>query len=301
MVLPRCRDLLPRNLLLLDRLRTMAPTPLPSRPIKILMIHGFTQSGPNFHAKTRALEKHLQKAFPAGVEFSFPTAPIRLAHADIPFPTSSEAKEGGEEEETDAWAWWRRKGEGEPYVYEGIELGFEKLASVLKTEGPFDGVIGFSQGGAMAGMLASLLEPGRRKAFEALCEKGGMAYPKSFKADTGSVEETIHPPLKFAVSYSGFAPRGVDLYRGFYEPKITTPTLHFIGTLDTVVEEARSLALAERCEKSEERVVYHPGGHFLTTQKTYVSLLVGFLKETLHMADHGDVKEESVEDMDVPF
>lgn len=172
---------------------------------------------------------------------------------------------------------------------------------MLKKEGPFDGVIGFSQGGAMAGMLASVLEPDRRQAFEALYSKGGMSYPSSFEADTGYIENTIHPPFKFAVSYSGFAARGRDLYKAFYEPKITTPMLHFIGTLDTVVEEARSLALVAACQESEGRVVYHPGGHFLTTQKTYVAALVGFMKDVLHKAEGGDKKEESVEDMDVPF
>ncbi|KAJ4358164.1 uncharacterized protein N0V89_002743 [Didymosphaeria variabile] len=296
------RHLAPSNIVTLYRSHIMAAAAPPSRPIKILMIHGFTQSGSNFHAKTRALEKNLQKAFPAGIALSYPTAPIRLAHADIPFPTAAaEAKENGEPEETDAWAWWRRKGDGEPYVYEGIELGLEALARVLKEEGPFDGVIGFSQGGAMAAMVASLLEPERRKAFERLYPEGGMSYPQSFEADTGYIEETIHPPLKFAVSYSGFAARGVELYRGFYEPKITTPMLHFIGTLDTVVEEARSLALVERCVETKGRVVHHPGGHFVTLQKTYVAALVGFIKETLHKADNGEKKEESVEDMDVPF
>lgn len=300
MLLPRL--LPPPEIPPLYRSRTMAAAPPPSRPIKILMIHGFTQSGPNFHAKTRALEKNLQKAFPAGITLAYPTAPIRLAHADIPFPAAvPEVKQDGEAEETDAWAWWKRKGDSEPYTYEGLELGMETLARVLKEEGPFDGVIGFSQGGAMAAMVAALLEPERRKAFEKLYPEGGMSYPQSFEADTGYMEETIHAPLKFAVSYSGFAARGVDLYRGFYEPKIKTPMLHFIGTLDTVVEEARSLALVERCEQSENRVVYHPGGHFLTTQKTYVAALVGFIKDVLHNADNGKQQEESVEDMDVPF
>lgn len=239
----------------------------------------------------------------------YPTAPIRLAPADIPFPTSSssiiDANNGGDTpsaEESDAWAWWRRKGDGEPYIYEGIEQGLEHLAAVLKTEGPFDGVIGFSQGGACAAMLASLLEPSRRAAFEKLYPAGGMSYPDSFAADTGYIEEVIHPPLKFAVSYSGFAARGTDLYRGFYEPKIKTPMLHFLGTLDAVVEEARSLALVERCVESEGRVVYHPGGHFLpSSQKAYVSALIGFMKETLHKAEDEAKGEESVEDMDVPF
>ncbi|KAF2681308.1 FSH1-domain-containing protein [Lentithecium fluviatile CBS 122367] len=299
-----------KNILTLLHRRRMAQAPPPKRPIKVLMLHGFTQSGPLFHAKTRALEKNLQKAFPAGITLSYPTAPIRLARTDIPFPvsttstTSSSTNEGGAdaEDDPDAWAWWRRKGDSEPYVYEGIEQGLDKLAEVLRTEGPFDGVIGFSQGGAMAAMLASLLEPTRREAFEKLYEVGGLAYPESFTADTGYAESALHTPLKFAVCYSGFAARGVDTYRGFYEPKISTPMLHFLGTLDAVVEESRSLALVERCEESEGRVVYHPGGHFLpSSQKAYVSALIGFMKEVLHKAEGETKEEESVHNMDVPF
>jgi fermentation-respiration switch protein FrsA (DUF1100 family) len=129
-----------------------------------------------------------------------------------------------------------------------------------------------------------------------------MRYPDSFEADTGYVEGTVHPPLKFAVSYSGFAARGTELYRAFYEPKIKTPMLHFLGSLDAVVEEARSLALVEGCENSEGRVVYHPGGHFLpSSQKAYVSALVGFIKDVMQAADSEGKVEESVEDMDVPF
>lgn len=265
------------------------------------MLHGFTQSGPNFHAKTRALEKNLLKAFPAGITLHYPTAPIKLARADIPFAVAPSAS-GEEETDPDAYAWWRRKGETEPYTYEGIEEGLSSLAHTLRTEGPFDGVIGFSQGGAMAAMLASLLEPGRRAAFEKFYPAGGLTYPDAFTEDTGYVEGTVHAPLKFAVSYSGFAARGTDFYRGFYEPKIVTPMLHFLGSLDTVVEEARSLALVERCEKSEGRVVYHPGGHFLpSSQKAYVGALVGFIKQVLHAAESEEKKEEGVEDMDVPF
>ncbi|ORY19736.1 dihydrofolate reductase [Clohesyomyces aquaticus] len=279
--------------------------PPPSKPLKVLMLHGFTQSGPLFHAKTRALEKNLQKAFPAGISLHYPTAPIRLSPTDAPFLADTTAKasnDGGEEQETDAWAWWRRKGDKEPYTYEGMEQGLASVAELLKTEGPFDGVVGFSQGGACAAMVASLLEPGRREGFEAMYPSGGMRYPESFEADTGYVESTVHPPLKFAVSYSGFAARGTDLYKGFYEPKIKTPMLHFLGSLDTIVEEARSLALVNACENSEGRAVYHPGGHFLpSSQKAYVSALIGFIKDVMHNAESGHMKEESVEDMDVPF
>lgn len=265
------------------------------------MLHGYTQSGPLFQAKTGALRKTLQKAFPAGCDLVYPTAPIRLSPADETF-LANQAEEKGEEE-IDAWAWWRRKGTGEPYTYEGIELGLGKIAEVLKTEGPFDGVVGFSQGGACAAMIASLLEPGRREAFEAQQKDGGMRFPESFEKDTGYVEGTIHPPLKFAVSYSGFAARGNNPYHAFYEPKIKTKMLHFLGTQDVVVDEARSLALVEACEHKEDKyVVYHPGGHFLpSTQKASVNALIGFIKEVMHGEESGKKEEESVEDMDVPF
>ncbi|KAF1913812.1 serine hydrolase-domain-containing protein [Ampelomyces quisqualis] len=304
--LSHLRSLIPSRFRTRYYWHTMTSTAAPSRPIKLLMLHGYTQSGPLFQAKTGALRKSLQKSFPAGCELVYPTAPIRLTPADESFLAGSgtardgEGNDEAETEEIDAWAWWRRKGQGEPYTYEGLEVGLGKIADVLRTEGPFDGVVGFSQGGACAAMIASLLEPGRRKGFEAQYEDGGMRFPESFEKDE---EGVIHPPLKFAVSYSGFAARGKNPYHAFYEPKIKTKMLHFLGTQDVVVEEARSLALVEACENKEEKyVVYHPGGHFLpSTQKASVSALIGFIKEVMQDEEGEKKEEESVENMDVPF
>jgi predicted esterase len=289
---------------------TSTPSPS-SKPIKILMLHGYTQSGTLFRSKTRALEKNLHKAFlPRGVTLSYPTAQIRLFKSDIPnwsdpagtasFESSSTRQE--DEEESDSWGWWRRKGKEEPYTYEGIELAFERIAEVLKSEGPFDGVIGFSQGGALAGMLASTLEDGRREAFEAFQPKGGMRFPASLEEDTGYVTDVIHPPFKFAVIYSGFGASDHALYKAFYDPKIKTPMLHFIGSVDTVVEEKRSLRLVDACAVKEDRVVYHPGGHFLpSSQRQSVAPLIAFIKEIMDGDTKEGKKEESVEDMDMPF
>ncbi|EMC98013.1 hypothetical protein BAUCODRAFT_120925 [Baudoinia panamericana UAMH 10762] len=290
----------------------------PVRKLKILMIHGYTQSGHSFEIKTKALKKSLEKHFPTapkpghlrqypgGLELVYPTAPLRLDVTDIPgFDVD------GDKESPEAYGWWRRKGDGEPYTYEGMEQGLARLAQVLKDEGPFDGAIGFSQGGAAAGMLASLLETGRREAFEAAQSKGGMRYPDPFVQDTGFIEEVIHAPLRFAVSYSGFGASTNALYQAFYEPKIRTPMCHFLGSVDTVVEEARSLRLVDACihgrgkEGGVPRVIYHPGGHFLpSSQKQYVAALVAFIREVLGETDQAasnGKQEQKVEDMDVPF
>ena len=281
------------------------------------MLHGFTQPGHLFEIKTKALKKSLEKSFPAapkpghlkdypgGIELSYPTAPIRLDVADIPgFDVQ------GDKEKSDAFGWWRRKGDAEPFVYAGMEQGLATIAEVLRNEGPFHGVLGFSQGGAAAGMVASLLETGRREAFEKAQGQGGMRYPDSFTNDTGFVEGIVHPPLKFAVSYSGFGASANALYQAFYEPKIETPMLHFLGTVDTVVSEERSLRLVDACvdgrgtEGGVQRLVYHPGGHFLpSSQKQYVAALVAFIREAA--GDGPEPKagkvEEKAEDMDMPF
>lgn len=290
------------------------------RKLKILMLHGFTQSGQLFELKTKALKKALEKNFPpapkpghlpnypGGVELHYPTAPIRLDYRDIPGYDVDGANNGGDDPE--AFGWWRRKGDSEPYTYEGMDRGLATIAECLRNDGPFDGVLGFSQGGAAAGMVASLLEQGRREAFEKAQASGGMRYPDAFTSDSGFIEEAVHPPVKFAVSYSGFGASTNELYQAFYVPKIATPMLHFLGTADTVVSEERSLRLVDACvdgrgkEGGVERLVYHPGGHFLpSSQKQGVAALVGFIREVVG-GDEGLDKakeEESVEDMDVPF
>ncbi|RFU35346.1 hypothetical protein B7463_g929, partial [Scytalidium lignicola] len=269
----------------------------PLKQLKILMLHGFTQSGPLFHAKTRSMEKLLQKAFPAGnpsnpltnfpggIRLIYPTAPNKLPPATLPG-----FEEGGEEND-DAWGWWRRDDHSERYRY--LDDGMQRIAdTILAEEGGIDGVIGFSQGAACAALVASLLEEGRKEAFDACEKRGLLGYPKSFLGPDGKV---INAPLRFAISYSGFrAPD--EFYTGFYEPKIKTPTMHVIGSLDTLVDESRSLALVKVC--ANDRVVYHPGGHFVPTRKDMVSAVISFIRET---CDDPKLEEESVEDMDVPF
>lgn len=299
--------------------RKMATATTEPRKLRILMLHGYTQSGHLFDIKTKALQKSLQKSIPAapkpghlaqypgGLEFIYPTAPIKLDVADIP-GYDVDGSSSGESARLEAYGWWRRKGSGEPYTYEGMEIGLDAVAEVLKSSGPFDAVLGFSQGGALAGMLASLLEAGRPGAFEAAQSRGGMRYPDSFVQDSGFIEEAVHPPLKFAVSYSGFGASTHELYQAFYAPKITTPMCHFLGSVDTVVSEDRSLRLVEACvdgkgkEGGVPRVIYHPGGHFLpSSQKQYVAALVAFIREVFGESAGTGKKEESVEDMDMPF
>ncbi|TGO83737.1 hypothetical protein BPOR_0599g00020 [Botrytis porri] len=270
------------------------------KKLKILMLHGYTQSGPSFNSKTKALTKLLTRQFPpshpvypGGIQLLYPTAPIPLLPADIPGYTPSSDPFLAP---TDAYGWWKRETGGARYA--GIEKGFDTIATTIREAEGIDGVIGFSQGACAAFFVASLLEANRESAFALQCVKNpseAIPYPSSF---TALKQQLHHPPLKFCISYSGFyAP--YDGYTAFYNPPLKTRILHVIGSLDTVVEEHRSMALVEASEEESREVCYHPGGHFVPMGKEFGNVAVGFMVKCLD--EKKPVAEESVEEMDVPF
>lgn len=247
---------------------------------KLTNLSGYTQSGPLFRSKTRALEKLLVKALtPLKLRptLVYPTAPNRLSARDIPGyqPPESSTHDGAPEDDndqTDAWAWFRK--DEATSSYRLLDVGMHALASAIRdVPGPIDGVIGFSQGGAVAAMLAAALETPHREA-PTETESGWVDALR--EANGGR-------PLKFAVVYSGFFAMPKELGWLYAPRKIGTPTLHFLGGLDTVVEESRSQALVERCEEGEDGkrrvVVTHPGGHYVPVSKDWVGVLVGFVRE----------------------
>ncbi|KAI7782697.1 dihydrofolate reductase [Diaporthe eres] len=246
------------------------------REVKILMLHGYTQSGPLFRAKTRALEKLIAKSLaPAKIQpiLFYPTAPSRLSPRDIPGYQPDDG--GSADSEMDAWAWFRKDEASGNYRL--LREGFESLARCIRDEagGHVDGVVGFSQGGAVAAMLASVLEH---------VDEGGAQRQPPPSDDTydwswvpALREANGGRALRFAVVYSGFfAPPPALTW--LYEPKIRTPTLQFIGSLDTVVEEGRSRGLEARSENPI--MVVHPGGHYVPVNKQWVMPLVGFVKQS---------------------
>lgn len=249
---------------------------------------GYTQSGPLFRAKTRALEKLLAKVLaPLNLvpALLYPTAPNRLSPRDIPGfevkPAEGDADASGDDAEIDSWAWFRKDEATGSYrlLHEGMMRLAEAVAEAgqarqeegeaLSQQPAIDGVVGFSQGGTMAVMLASAMEGDGRMRQVDEADRGWVSAVR--EANGGR-------PLKFAVVYSGFyaVPKDLDW---LYRPKVKTPTLHFWGSLDTVVEESRSQGLVERCQ--DPVVVVHPGGHYVPVSKEWVMPLAGFIKKCL--------------------
>lgn len=232
---------------------------------------GYTQSGPLFRAKTRALEKLLAKTLdPKTTTLSliYPTGPLRLRPSDIPgyVPSNGDAsmttQQDDEDDQLDSWAWFRRN-PAEARI-RGLDEGMRGVAGAIAEAGGVDGVVGFSQGGAVAGLVAAALEHPHRT------PPAHASWAEALRSANGG------KALRFAVIYSGFY-LPVDEVTWCYEPKIHTPTLHYIGGLDTVVDEGRSRGLIERCE--DPVVAVHPGGHYVPISREWVMPIAGFLKK----------------------
>ncbi|CAK7242029.1 MAG: Family of serine hydrolases 3 [Sporothrix thermara] len=244
--------------------------------VKILMLHGYTQSGALFHGRTRALEKLLQKSLaPFKLEpvLLYPTGPTRLRPQDLPWYEPPE--DGADDDEGDSWAWWRQDDASGEYRF--MTEGMNCIADAIEAAGGIDGVLGFSQGAAAAAMLAAALEENRHPPTTATSPHFKWSWVERVRA------ANKHRPLSFAVIYSGFRAAPPEL-SWLYEPAITTPTLHYIGGLDTVVAESRTQAMVDVCVAPT--VLTHPGGHFVPIKKEWVMPLVAFVKT------YGEAKAE---------
>jgi len=141
-------------------------------------------------------------------------------------------------------------------------------------------MIGFSSGASLVVLVASLLETGRKHAFDKFNSNGkGIRYPRCFLKYNKSTatQECLQTPMKFVVCCSGFSLTHED-YTSFYEPKINTPILHVIGQWDTIVDEEQSLNLARKCQ-GKSQLLYHTGSHFVPRQRNVVLEIIRFVIE----------------------
>lgn len=236
------------------------------KELKILMLHGYAQTGPLFRSKTGAMSKLIAKALPdVNASRIYPTGPQKLQPSDIP---GFQPREGAEDEEPpETFGWFYHDEEAGPY--RGFDVGMRAIADAIEEAGGVDGVLAFSQGAAVAALVAAAMEPDR-----ALPEDPAQrAWVLRLREANGG------RPLRFCIMYSGFVARPGAGVGWLYEGGIKTPSCHFFGSLDTVVAEERCSALANHFVDPE--VFVHPGGHHVPVRKEWVAPLTGFLRHVL--------------------
>jgi len=192
--------------------------PRAERPLRILVLHSFRQSGRKLHSRTGLLRRTIADL----ADLHFVDAPHPYA-PDADTQARLDADFVDAPDTTGQFMWWN-SGAGTS-VYDGAEASLRHLSELVDAL-EIDGVIGFSQGGAVAGLLAALRTT----------------------------------DLRFAICISGF-PSRADAHRMLMvRESIDLPSLHIYGEQDVLMDIPRSLALAD-CFV-DPVVASHPGGHF---------------------------------------
>jgi predicted esterase len=214
--------------------------------LKILMLHGYRQNESAFRERTGGLRKSLK----SHVEFVFCESPHTVPRQEDEASKASgeQAESGVTSSNTDKGWWFSEKNS----CYDALErtdcdLGFEQtlayINSVFEEKGPFDGILGFSQGACLAGILCKIAETNKETA-----TNGHNKY-KSIK-------------FKFAIIIAGFksGQSGHDCYYDLSN-KIPMPTMQIFGETDKVIPFEMSEELSKYFD--EPLVVKHAAGHLV--------------------------------------
>ncbi|KAJ5108354.1 hypothetical protein N7456_005029 [Penicillium angulare] len=239
---------------------------------KVLMLHGDGQSGQFFRCKTEFLQPSVrsillnttgkytsQQNLFDRVEFYYPSG-LLPANPDT-----------SRDEKAPTWTWGY--GDVEVDRIRGLESTVDYILRFLDSHGPFIGIMGFSSGATVAATVASLLE--KRRSI------GNLRFNAS------------HPPLDFVVSVCG-CPFEHPLYKPLYYPKIETPTLHVIGTMDTTVDECQSLRLLKSC--TDPSLHYFFGTHYVPRSEDFLDALTRFFEHVFKDKEGGRDEWEDLDD-----
>ncbi|KAI5475893.1 dihydrofolate reductase [Pseudohyphozyma bogoriensis] len=227
-----------------------------ARKLRILMLCGDRQNAAYFHGKTKVVREEMNR----DVEFVFVDPPL-LIHTPTQssedyLASSSDVATLPAENMPRAWWTWA---DGSIYKYGDYETSLKFLRGVLETQGPFDGVWGFSQGACTASLLMALIEtPSLHPVWAA---PGANWPPKQFE---------------FGILCGGFLATDPEYRNMLLQSRIRVPVLLAVGTADTTVATFHSDAFIDLFEN--KRVEYHSGNHFVPTKPSWRALYKGYIE-----------------------
>lgn len=242
-----------------------------SRKLRILCLHGFRQNASSFKGRTASLAKKLKKIAefvfidaPHELPFIYQT-PMFIPHGSCVPSSSPRSPPPPLENCKKKFAWfvapnfdggsgidWKvADGPFGPLQYQhqtdGYDISLSHLKAAFTQEGPFDGILGFSQGAAMAALISAQQEK----------LKGNLDF-------------------KFVILCSGFALHTKEMECGL----IKCPSLHVFGNehgKDRQIANQASKELASLYDGSCSVIIEHDCGHIIPTRSPYIDEIKDFL------------------------
>ncbi|GAV66798.1 FSH1 domain-containing protein [Cephalotus follicularis] len=186
------------------------------RKPKILCLHGFRTSG-------EIMKKQVVGKWPVSV-----IEKLDLVFPDGPFPARGTSDVEGIFDPP-YYEWFQFNEDFTQYTNFDECLAY--IEDLMMKDGPFDGLLGFSQGAILSAALPGL-------------QSEGVALTKV-------------PKIKFLVIIGGAKLKSPSVAEKAYSSPIQIPSVHFLGETDFL--KPYGLELLESCE--DPLVIHHPKGH----------------------------------------
>ncbi|KAI9147412.1 serine hydrolase FSH [Paramyrothecium foliicola] len=156
--------------------------------------------------------------------------------------------------------------EGLATAHHSTDKAIKYIADIMEKRGPFDGIIGYSEGATVAATM--LLHEQRR------CEKKG-----------------IKSMFKYAIFFAGWPPvdpkTHAQVLADESDERIEIRTLHIVGSLDPYIH--GSIALYNVCDPDTAYLFDHAKGHTLPRDKETIKELGDVVRDAIN-----DMKEEGI-------
>ncbi|KAK2992090.1 hypothetical protein RJ640_023473 [Escallonia rubra] len=214
------------------------------RKPKFLCLHGFRTSGEIF-------KKQLGK-WPESV-----LEKIELVFVDAPFPAQGESDVEGILDPP-YYEWFQFNKEFTEYTNFDECLAY--IEDCMINYGPFDGLLGFSQGAILSAALPGL-------------QKKGVALMNV-------------PKIRFLIIIGGATLKEPSLAEKAYFPQIECPSIHFIGETDYFLKDYGTELLKAFVDPV---VIHHPKGHIVPRiDEKSLPIMLSFLDKIQIMVNHSE-------------
>jgi predicted esterase len=191
------------------------------RRLKILSLHGFRTSRDVFDGQARAArwrEDYDDVARFHAIDAPHEASGAASAEVRAVFGEDARARE-----------WWNATTDDDgKMTYRGLRASLDAIEDACERDGPYDGVLGFSQGATLAAIALATPRLAKRFAFGILVSGMRARAEETKTCDYGAIE---------------------------------VPTLHVIGLRDVVVPNALSEGLCDAMTSSPRTRETHDGGH----------------------------------------
>lgn len=194
------------------------------RKLRLLGLHGWRTSAAVLHGQLTRSGWHQQLG--DLVEITFVDAPhaargpsspdVTLAFGNQPF-----------------YEWWdARQAENGDWRFHGWSESKAFVEKFLREHGPFDGFLGFSQGGILASALLAMAQQGTVRRGSVGCWDLSMTRKSTCMCSSCHPQamEGI-PPMKVAIVIGSMASRAAEHQSAFKLP-VTVPSIHVYGEKD---------------------------------------------------------------------